>query len=181
MKQDLNLQQVLNKSKEAFLSTTSHELRTPLFGLLGTISLIRDKKIPANLQEEITSMEANTLSLLSIINNMIDFYLISHLHATPKKQSFNPKQLIADACNRMAGFAEKGVCFSFSIDSTVPTLLVNDSNFIEHIIVNLLSNALRFTHKGSVTTLVKIMEKEKGGMMINNIYYFCTFILMVVF
>lgn len=163
---DIRLQQTLNKSKEAFLSTTSHELRTPLFGLLGTISMIREKQIPSDLQEEIAIMEANTLSLLSIVNNMIDFYLISQLHATPKKQSFNPKQLIADVCNRMSGFAEKSVEYTFDIDSTVPTLLFSDPDFIEHILVNLLSNALRFTHNGSVTTHAKVAQKEKGSELV---------------
>lgn len=92
---EINLQQELHKSKDTFLSTMSHELRTPLFGLLGMMSMMR---IPVDeeARKELRQMEACTMSLLSIVNNMIDFYKLENLAVTPLYVPFQPRVLLAE-------------------------------------------------------------------------------------
>lgn len=96
--QEINLQQELHKSKDSFLSTMSHELRTPLFGLLGMMSMMR---LPADEEagKELRQMEACTTSLLSIVNNMIDFYKLENLAVTPLFVPFQPRVLLAEVCS----------------------------------------------------------------------------------
>jgi signal transduction histidine kinase len=93
--QEINLQQELHKSKDTFLSTMSHELRTPLFGLLGMMSMMR---LPTDEEasREVRQMEACTTSLLSIVNNMIDFYKLENLAVTPLYVPFQPRVLLAE-------------------------------------------------------------------------------------
>jgi signal transduction histidine kinase len=107
---DMTVQNEINKSKDAFLSTVSHELRTPLFGLLGTISLLHSQIMDQSTLDDVTQMEINVMSLLSIVNNMIDFYLLNQLNAAPVYFPFDTSKLVADICERMNGFKHKGMC-----------------------------------------------------------------------
>lgn len=164
---ELNVQKELHSSKDAFLSTMSHELRTPLFGLLGTLSLLPPMQ-DGVLQEEIHNMEVCVLNLLSIVNNMIDFYLLEHLRTTPNNAPFQLGLLLTETCSKLEGYVNPGVKLEYSVDGDVP-FLVSDRKFLDHIISNLLSNALRFTNQGHVKVVAGLADDvvtKKSGVEI---------------
>lgn len=99
--------------------------------------------------------------LLSMVNSMIDYYLLSHLHTTPVSQPFNIGLLVSEVCQKMAKNARANVTSELVLDPTIPSLVITDPNFIKHFLKCLLSNAFRFTHVGNVYVSVKWTEDAK--------------------
>jgi signal transduction histidine kinase len=85
---------------------------------------------------------------------MIDFYLLNYLHASSVSLPFSIQTLVSDVYARMAGLVRPGVTFRVFYSPKLPALIVSDPNLLEHIIINLLSNSFRFTHRGSVEVTI---------------------------
>lgn len=149
------LQQELHKSKDSFLKTMSHELRTPLFGLLGIMSMMQ-APVNSDSELELKQMEECTRRLLTVVNNMIDFYKLENLFITPLSLPFQPRDLVSEVCANYQSCVPEGVTFTSYVHNNVPPTLIADSNFIKHTLSNIICNALRFTHSGSVTMDVSV-------------------------
>ncbi len=147
--------------KTEFLANMSHELRTPLNGVIGfTRQLLKSKLTPSQ-HEYLITIERSAKNLLSIINNILDFSKLEAGKLTFEKIPFSIRDTIEETLMLMAPSAhEKVVDLSFYIDHRIPYLLVGDPLRLQQIILNLVSNAVKFSEAGSVNLTVRAVEQK---------------------
>lgn len=151
-----------NKAKSLFLAKVSHELRTPMNGILGMTSVLLDTPLTERQRRNLHIVKSSADSLLTIINDILDYSQIESGIFKIHISEFNLKNLIDKIINLLKKlYEEKGLEFNLEYDSTIPELLKSDPNRIKQVLINLLGNAIKFTEKGSVSLIVeKIMEDE---------------------
>lgn len=154
----------IDKAKTTFFSNVSHELRTPLTLMLGPIEqLIAEPNLTDGQQESIELLQRNSLRLLKLVNNLLDFTRIEagRLQATfrPTDLSLLTRQLagVFEAAARQAGLA-----FKLRLEPLQDVAYV-DHNLWERIVFNLLSNAIKYTFKGSIT--VSLQQQENAALL----------------
>ncbi|MBY0292656.1 MAG: response regulator, partial [Alphaproteobacteria bacterium] len=151
-----------NKAKSIFLAHMSHEIRTPLSAILGLLEIIDKDSSPSEMEANINHMRQMAGSLLSIVNDILDISKIEAGQLAVEEVQFNPTPLLNDIIHLFSLEAEKkSIGFTLSASSELPITLVGDSTHIRHILVNLISNAIKFTHKGGVAVTLR---SSKGAM-----------------
>jgi signal transduction histidine kinase/CheY-like chemotaxis protein len=147
--------QSANRAKSDFLAVMSHEIRTPLNGIMGMAELLR--KTPLNDdQKHYTNVIVNSgRSLLQVISDILDFSKIEAGHLRIENIDFSLEQLVAELADiyRYTSF-KKGVCFSASLDTDTPCYIKGDPTRLRQVLLNLLSNAFKFTEQGEVVLSV---------------------------
>jgi len=151
-----------NKAKSLFLAKVSHELRTPMNGILGMTSVLLDTSLTERQRRNLHIVKSSADSLLTIINDILDYSQIESGIFKVHISEFNLKNLIDKIINLLKKlYEEKGLIFNLEYDNSIPELLKSDPNRIKQVLINLLGNAIKFTEKGSVSLIVeKIMEDE---------------------
>ncbi|MCM8538711.1 MAG: ATP-binding protein, partial [Lentisphaeraceae bacterium] len=147
-----------SKSKSEFLANMSHEIRTPMTAILGYIDLLKENE---NIKftealEQVQIIEKNGDHLLTIINDILD---LSKIEAGKLELEYAPFCLYEMTCNLQnlleAKVKEKSISLNVEIGYPVPQKVSGDLTRIRQILLNLLGNAIKFTHKGSVTLHLK--------------------------
>ncbi len=148
-----------SRLKSEFLSTMSHELRTPLNAMIGftelmlagTAGALTDKQ-----KHQLGRIHANSLRLLALIDDVLDLSRIEAGRVEIAHEPFAPRDMVAKVANQTSSLAEKkGLQFTIMIDDTLPSTLLGDQSRIEQVVINLLSNAFKFTEHGEVALYVK--------------------------
>ncbi len=141
------------KSKSEFLANMSHEIRTPMTAILGFSELLSDESVcETEKSKAIGTIQRNGEHLLMIINDILDISKIEAGKIELEQTVFSTRQLLEDIIGLMKHKAEgKGLELIAQIDANVPDQLQGDPTRIRQILVNLIGNAVKFTHKGSVT------------------------------
>ena len=140
-----------NTAKSAFLATMSHEIRTPMNGILGMASLLLDMKMPDEQKRRIRTIRRSGETLLSLLNDILDLSKIEAGRLELDEIGFDTRQLLADVASLWDWRArEKGVDFVVNIEQTVPEELIGDQGRIRQVLLNLVSNAVKFTDRGQV-------------------------------
>ncbi|MDP3070747.1 MAG: PAS domain S-box protein [Opitutaceae bacterium] len=151
-----------SRLKSEFLATMSHEIRTPMNGVLGMTALLRDTRLSPVQADYLRTIETSGESLLGIINDILDFSKIEAGKIELDVTEFSLRQAVEDALDLFAARAlEKNIELACIIGPGVPTRIAADVTRLRQIIVNLLSNALKFTATGEVLLTVEI-ESEGG-------------------
>lgn len=155
--------QKANKAKSTFLANMSHELRTPLNAILGFTQLMcRDSSIDLEHQENLKIINRSGEHLLRLINDILELSKIEVGQITFNETKFN-LYTVLNSLEEMLRLKAKSqnLALIFNIDSNVPQFIYTDEGKLRQIIINLLSNALKFTTKGSVTLTVKLEDDHK--------------------
>jgi signal transduction histidine kinase/CheY-like chemotaxis protein/HPt (histidine-containing phosphotransfer) domain-containing protein len=143
------------RAKNIFLANTSHEIRTPMNAILGMVELILRQKINQVVFEYAMSIKQAGTSLLTIINDVLDFSKIESgkLDIVPSEYQFS--SLINDCVSiiRMR-IAEKPLLFIVNIDAKLPDKLIGDVVRVRQVMINLLANAVKYTKEGSIVLSV---------------------------
>jgi signal transduction histidine kinase/DNA-binding response OmpR family regulator len=150
-----------NEFKSNFLARMSHEIRTPLNAITGMSYLL--KKTDLNLTQRMYAdrIRQAANNMLSIINDILDFSKIEAGKVELEMAPFSMDQVIEDVVNIVSyKIEEQGIDFKFYKDPHVPNWFYGDSKRIEQILVNLLSNAAKFTSKGEVSLDVRLIARE---------------------
>nr|WP_297913149.1 response regulator [uncultured Allomuricauda sp.] len=150
----------LSEVKTNFLSAISHELRTPLYGIIGIASILKQEKPLAKYKEDITSLKFSADYLLALINDLLFLNKLDALK-TRKLESkpFHLRKLVTNIINSMEFMRSKNNnVFKVEITDDVPNYLKGDYVKLSQILINLISNACKFTDEGTIT--VNIVPKE---------------------
>ncbi len=144
-----------SKSKGRFLANMSHEIRTPIHAVLGMDSMILRESQEPQIREYALDIQNAGQTLLSLINDILDIAKIESGKLEILTVEYDLSSLIHDVVNMMEMKAgDKGLALNLSVDREMPARLWGDDVRIRQILVNLMSNAVKYTEKGSVTLAV---------------------------
>ena len=161
-----------NRAKSSFLSNMSHEIRTPITAVLGMNEMIQRESTDEDILSYSDNIKKAGTSLLGIINDILDFSKIESGMMEINKAPYDVKDFIMDTYNLIRFRAEsKGLVIKFDIDPKLPTRLIGDELRVKQIVTNLLTNAVKYTEKGSVLFEIKKESVTDKGI---NIYFAVT-------
>jgi signal transduction histidine kinase len=145
-----------NRAKSAFMANMSYEIRTPVNGVLGFTELALETALTPEQREYLEVVQTSAESLLSVINDILNFSKIEAGKLDLHPMEFNLPQQVEDTVRMLAVRAhQKGVELLSEIRPSVPELVVADSHRIRQILVNLVGNAVKFTESGEVAVEVE--------------------------
>jgi two-component system sensor histidine kinase/response regulator len=148
--------QAANSAKSEFLSKMSHEIRTPLNGIFGMTELALDTKLTQEQRDYLETIRQSAESLMTIINDILDFSKIEAKKIELVSVNFNLHECVYDTVSSLALQAhKKGLELACHIPPNVPDNMVGDPGRLRQILINLVSNAIKFTEKGEVVVDVK--------------------------
>ncbi len=156
-----------NKAKSKFLADMSHEIRTPINAILGMNEMILREADDKNLLEYSKNIDISGKNLLQLINSILDFSKIEDGKMEIVPVDYSVSSLITYLINSIHDRASaKGLEFTVDIDPDIPSELHGDDTRINQVILNLLTNAVKYTQTGSVTLNMKLREKENSRALI---------------
>ncbi|NQX02747.1 response regulator [bacterium] len=142
-------------AKAEFLANMSHEIRTPLNAVIGMTELLQHSPLGREQREFVDTLRTSGESLLALINDILDFSKIDSGHLDFELIPFSLRGCLESALDLTARpAAEKGLELQLAIDDSVPPAIVGDHTRLRQILVNLVSNAVKFTRQGKVTVTV---------------------------
>ena len=154
----------LAKSKMNFLANMSHEIRTPMNGIFGMVSLVLDTPLNEEQKDYIATIQSSTKSLLTILNDVLEYSKLSNSQIELECREFNPRHLVMDVLKTFDVLAaEKGLRLDSMIYPDIPSTLLGDDHRIRQVLINLVGNAVKFTEKGSVTIKSRYKEEESDS------------------
>ena len=144
------------REKDLALATCSHELRTPLNGILNMLTMIQAN--PQDRERYIKIAQLSAKLMLSLVNDMLDFSSILANKFVPKVRLFDLCEAVNEAADLLRFLIEeKGLQLSVRIANTLPRSIITDKDRLTQVILNLLSNAYKYTVEGSIS-----LEIEAG-------------------
>jgi PAS domain S-box-containing protein len=156
------------KAKEMFLSTMSHEIRTPMNAVIGMTYLLLQENPKPDQVQNLQTLQFAAQNLLVLINDILDFSKIESGKIIFEEIDFSLVNLINGVKNSLKfQIEEKRIQLITRIDSQIPPTLMGDQVRLSQVLTNLISNAIKFTEKGSVTVEVGINRIEKANTYID--------------
>ncbi len=164
LRREKELADSANRAKGAFLANMSHEIRTPINAVLGMNEMIlREGKDPV-VARYAQNIRSAGRTLLDLINDVLDFSKIESGKIEIVDIDYRLSNLLRNAVNMAKPRAEgKGLSFGFEVDKTLPDALFGDMTRVQQIVVNLLTNAAKYTEKGSVNFRVSGERNKEAG------------------
>ncbi len=151
-----------SRTKSEFLANMSHEIRTPMNGILGTLQLLQGSSLSESQKEYVSIAYSSGESLLSLLNDILDFSKIEAGKLQLESIPFDLRNIARELSILLKQKAdEREIDLKLDIDAEIPEVIKGDSVRIRQVLTNLLTNAIKFTEKGSVTLKVVVLEKNE--------------------
>jgi signal transduction histidine kinase/DNA-binding response OmpR family regulator len=148
-------------AKRDFLAVMSHEMRTPLNGIIPVAELLAEGRLDDGQREHIKTIRSSAEHLLMLLNDVLDFSKIEAGRLELENVSFELRELLGETVQILAARAvEAGLELNFHVKPDVPDDLIGDPHRIRQVVVNLVGNALKFTHEGEVNLFVEVARPE---------------------
>ncbi len=150
-----------NRAKSAFLAVVSHEIRTPMTGIMGIVRLLKDTKLSREQGDFIGAIQTSGDTMMALLNDILDFEKIETDSMQLESIDFDLPSLMQSVVTLMSGHAaDKGTTLKLERAPDVPQYVVGDPTRLRQVILNLVSNAIKFTDKGTVRLHLRL---EKMG------------------
>ncbi|MDO7086506.1 response regulator [Pseudocolwellia sp. AS88] len=150
-----------SKAKSSFLANMSHEIRTPLNGVIGISEILASTNLSATQKDYVDTIEISSQLLLSLINDILDFSKIESGKLPISAYSTCLRESVYDiAAIVTPKIKEKAISLQINIDQNLPLRVMADDHRIRQVLMNLMSNAVKFTEKGCIT--IGITCEKKG-------------------
>lgn len=155
------------KSKQQFLSNMSHDIRTPLNSILGFTKVLLKTTLDENQKEYAMAINTSGKSLNLLINDILDLAKVDAGRMTFEKKPFEIRKVITSILHSFnLKIKEKNLELIKEFDNEIPSTLMGDSVRLNQIVSNLVSNAIKFTHRGKIVVSLKLLKEDENQVSI---------------
>ncbi|SAL58299.1 two component regulatory system sensor kinase [Caballeronia arvi] len=154
-----DIAEAASRAKDDFLAMMSHEIRTPMNGVLGLVEVLENTRLNPDQSQMLGMIQDSASALLQILDDLLDYSKIEAGRLAIESTSIDLRELVDSAVGLLAGRAhEKGLRVRVDVAPEVAATVRGDSVRLRQILFNLMSNAIKFTIKGEVALLVRVVE-----------------------